>query len=246
MSTETLIYFTSIALLAEILGTVGGFGSSLFFVPFAAYFLDFHTVLGITAVFHVTSNLSKIALFKKGINKQLLIYLGLPAIITVIVGAWCSQYLQTKWLEIILAAFLIVISVSLMIWSNFSIKPNKINSSIGGIVSGLLAGLLGTGGAVRGVTMAAYNLSIESFIATSSAIDLGIDISRSAVYLWNGYLQKSNLYLILILAVVSIVGTYIGKKILQHFSQVQFKNFVLVLILGTGVYTLLKFIFIYE
>jgi uncharacterized membrane protein YfcA len=48
------------------------------------------------------------------------------------------------------------------------------------------------------------------------------------------------------LAVVSIVGTYIGKKILQHFSQVQFKNFVLVLILGTGVYTLLKFIFIYE
>ncbi|MFM7852491.1 MAG: sulfite exporter TauE/SafE family protein [Flammeovirgaceae bacterium] len=198
MSTETLIYFASLALVAEILGTIGGFGSSVFFVPIAAYFLDFHTVLGVTAIFHVTSNISKIALFKKGVDKQLLIYLGLPAIIMVIIGAWWSQYLQTKWLEVLLAVFLVVMSVSLMIWNNFSIKPSKINSSIGGIASGLLAGLLGTGGAIRGVTMAAYNLPIESFIATSSVIDLGIDVSRSAVYLWNGYLQKSNFYLIII------------------------------------------------
>lgn len=32
-SYENLILFLSLALVAEILGTVGGFGSSLFFVP---------------------------------------------------------------------------------------------------------------------------------------------------------------------------------------------------------------------
>ena len=46
---EHLVYFILLALLCEILGTVGGFGSSLFFVPIAGFFLDFQSVLGTTA-----------------------------------------------------------------------------------------------------------------------------------------------------------------------------------------------------
>jgi uncharacterized protein len=35
--------FFLIALLAEVVGTIGGFGSSVFFVPLAGLFFDFHT-----------------------------------------------------------------------------------------------------------------------------------------------------------------------------------------------------------
>jgi uncharacterized membrane protein YfcA len=52
--------FLFLALIAEIVGTVGGFGSSVFFVPIANIYFSFETVLGITALFHVFSNLSKI------------------------------------------------------------------------------------------------------------------------------------------------------------------------------------------
>ena len=52
--------FFLLALLAEIVGTISGFGSSILFVPLASLVLDFKVVLGITAVFHVFSNLSKI------------------------------------------------------------------------------------------------------------------------------------------------------------------------------------------
>ena len=51
-----LFYF--LALIAEILGTLSGFGSSILFVPLASYFFDVKEVLGITAMFHVFSNLS--------------------------------------------------------------------------------------------------------------------------------------------------------------------------------------------
>ena len=70
MLLDHLIIFILLALLAEILGTIGGFGSSLFFVPLASFFLDFHSVLGITAIFHVSSNITKIAFFKKGFDKS--------------------------------------------------------------------------------------------------------------------------------------------------------------------------------
>jgi uncharacterized membrane protein YfcA len=71
---------------------------------------------------------------------------------------------------------------------------------------------------------------------------MGIDISRSVVYFFNGFVHKDDLYLIPILLVVSIIGTLIGKKILTRVSETQFKSLVLVLILITGIVSLVKVI----
>ncbi len=239
---ENLPFFILLALLAEILGTVGGFGSSLFFVPIASYFLDFHSVLGITALFHISSNLSKIAFFRKGFEKKLIVSIGIPAVSFVIVGAFVSKFIETKILEFSLAIFLIIVSLILLIFKKFELKPTLSNSIGGGIFSGLIAGLLGTGGAIRGMVLTAYNLKMEVFIATSAIIDLGIDSSRSVVYYLNGYVHKDDLYLIPILLIISVVGTFIGKKILTRVSEKQFKSIVLILILLTGIVTLSKII----
>lgn len=169
---DHVVAFSLLALIAEILGTVGGFGSSLFFVPIASYFLDFHSVLGITALFHVSSNLTKIAMFRHGFDKEIILWMGMPAVVFVVVGAYWSQFVYTLWLERILGFFLIGISVLFFFFRNFRIEPNRTNSILGGVVSGLAAGLLGTGGAIRGLTLASYQLKIQVFIATSAVIDL--------------------------------------------------------------------------
>ena len=237
---ENLPLFIFLVLLAEIVGTIGGFGSSLFFVPIATYFLDFHSVLGITALFHVSSNLSKIIFFRKGFDKKLIFSIGIPAVVFVIVGAYLSKLIDTTILEFSLAIFLIVVSLVFLIFKNLELKPTLPNAIGGGVISGFVAGLLGTGGAIRGLTLAAYNLKMEVFIATSAIIDLAIDSSRSVVYFFNGYMRKDLLYLIPILLVASIIGTYIGKKILTKISEIQFKYIVLLLILATGIITLVK------
>ncbi len=108
------------------------------------------------------------------------------------------------------------------------------------MLSGFVAGLIGTGGAIRGMVLSAYDLSTDVFIATSAFIDLGIDLSRSLVYAFNGFVHKSDLYLIPILFIVSFIGTFIGKLILKKFSKQQFKIIVLVLIFVTGLITVFK------
>lgn len=235
-----LIPFILLSLLAEILGTVGGFGSSVFFVPIAGFYFDFHSVLGITALFHLASNLSKITLFRKGIDKRLLLMMGIPAVIFVVIGAFLTRYFDGRLLEIALAVFLILISVVLIIFRNWRIRPSGFNSVAGGALSGLAAGMVGTGGAIRGLTMAAFDLEINVFIATSATIDLAIDLSRSVVYFSNGYMHAHDLYLIPILLIVSFVGTFIGKRILRYFTQQQFSFFVLLLIMLTGIITLIR------
>jgi uncharacterized membrane protein YfcA len=240
---DNLLLFIFLALLAEILGTIGGFGSSLFFVPLAGYFLEFHSVLGITALFHVSSNLVKIAFFHKGFDRKLLLRIGIPAVVSVVAGAWLSQYFESDILELMLSVFLILIAVFLLIFRNYSLKPGIGSSIIGGSISGFIAGLIGTGGAVRGLTLAAFSLQKEVFIATSAMIDFMIDASRSVVYFFNGYIPDEASYLIPILLCVSIVGTYLGKLILVRISEAHFKAIVLVFVLVTGLATLSKTLF---
>jgi uncharacterized membrane protein YfcA len=232
--------FILLSFIAEVLGTIGGFGSSVFFVPIANYFIDFQSVLGITALFHLASNVSKIYLFRAKIDKKLIINLGIPAIAFVIIGAVLTKYVERKYLEIGLAIFLILFSSFLLIKKQFAFDANKKNSIIGGSISGFAAGMLGTGGAIRGITMAAFNLEKNVFIATSAIIDLGIDFSRTVVYFFNGYIHKEDLYLVPILVVVGFTGSWVGKIIINKISQDYFRNIVLVFIAIIGGATLTK------
>lgn len=232
--------FLILALLAEVIGTIGGFGSSVFFVPIANFYFDFQSVLGVTAMFHVVSNLSKIALFKKGIDKRLILYIGLPAIGFVVLGGVISKYLNSQFLEIILGVFLIALSLLFIIKKDLVIKPKNKEAVIGGGLSGFVAGVLGTGGAIRGLTMAAFNLEKNVFIATSAIIDFGVDFSRTIVYFFNGYITKEILIYVPFLFVIGILGTYIGKLVLNKVSQENFKKTSLILILIIGVITLIK------
>ena len=111
------VIFLLLALLAEIIGTIGGFGSSVFFVPIGNFYFDFYSVLGLTAIFHLSSNLSKIFLFKKGLDKKLLMTIGIPSLLFVVLGGILSKYLNTDYLEIILAVFLVGFSLFFLIKS---------------------------------------------------------------------------------------------------------------------------------
>ncbi|MEZ4777780.1 MAG: sulfite exporter TauE/SafE family protein [Flavobacteriaceae bacterium] len=233
--------FLVFALLAEIIGTIGGFGSSVFFVPIGNFYFDFYSVLGLTAVFHLSSNLSKIFLFKKGLNKFLLLYIGIPSVIFVILGGYLSKIVKSDYLEVVLGIFLIALALLFLLKKNLVIKAEKKESIIGGSLSGLTAGLLGTGGAIRGLTMAAFNLEKSVFIATSAFIDLMIDASRTVIYYENGYIGSEELKYVPFLFVIGLVGTFIGKRILNYIPQSKFKIISLVLILTIGIFTLLNF-----
>ena len=218
-------------MLAEILGTIGGFGSSVFFVPIANFYFDFQSVLGLTAIYHLSSNVSKIVLFKKGIDKRLLFNIGIPSVIFVIIGGFLTKYVNSQYLEIILGVFLVGFSLLFLIKKNLIIKPNNKNAITGGI--------LDTDESIRGLSMASFNLEKSVFIATSAFIDFLIDFTRTFVYFQNGYIHKHDIIYLPFLIVIGFVGTMIGKRILTYIPQDKFKKISLTLILIIGIVTVL-------
>jgi uncharacterized membrane protein YfcA len=230
--------FLLLALLAEIAGTVGGFGSSVFFVPIANFYFDFQSVLGITALFHLASNVSKLGLFRGGIDRGLLLRLGVPSVLFAVLGGLASAWVLTRWLEATLAVFLLGLSGWMLVRPRWRLAATTRSAVLGGALSGGMAGLVGTGGAVRGMTLAAFDLRKDVFIATSAAIDLGIDLGRTVVYARNGYIHGHDLVWIPLLAVVAIAGTWIGKRILARMPQAMFRRIALAMVFGIGLLTL--------
>jgi uncharacterized membrane protein YfcA len=237
---ENYWLFLFLAFISEIIGTISGFGSSILFVPIATLFFDFKTVLGITAIFHVFSNLSKIALFNKGIKKDIAVKLGVPAVIFVIIGASITTLIPTNKLELIMNIVLVFLALFLFINFNKSLRQTNANLYFGGIASGFLAGIAGTGGAIRGIILAAFQLPKDIFIATSALIDLGVDFSRAIVYTSNGYFKKEYLILLPFLIGISLLGSFIGKLILKKISETVFRYLVLGVIILTSIFQILK------
>lgn len=112
------------------------------------------------------------------------------------------------------------------------IEQTNFNLYTGGMISGFMAGLIGTGGAIRGVTLAAFGLEKDIFIATSALIDLGVDTSRAVVYILQGYFQQEHIVFIPFLIVIAILGSYLSKKVLGYLPEKYF-HYVVLGVIGT-------------
>ncbi|MBX9768515.1 MAG: sulfite exporter TauE/SafE family protein [Bdellovibrionales bacterium] len=238
----TTIIFFLLAFVSEMVGTVSGFGSSVFFVPLAGMLLDFRTTLALTGILHIFSTSAQLFMFRREIDWKLMAKIGIPSVIFVLIGAMLNERADLKYAELVMGFFLIAFALTFLIKKDLKFRPSNFNAVVGGAVSGFLAGLTGTGGAVRGATLAAFNLPKGAFVGTSAGIDFAVDSSRTAVYLWNGYLGSQYYWYIPVLMLLAYAGAYVGKKLLDVIPQDIFRKIVLVLIFSVGILMIYSFI----
>ena len=230
--------FIVIAFISEVIGTIAGFGSSTIALPLSLFIFDFETALVLVAFLHIFGNISRISFFRHGLDKRLLLQFGLPSIALTLAGALLVQNIPQDLLKMILGFFLI--AYTFWSWSGkFTVKPSITTSAIGGGLSGFFAGLIGTGGALRGAFLTAFGLPKEKYIATAAAIALAVDITRLPIYLKEGFLQPQFYWMVPVLLVVALCGSFVGKQITDKISQSVFRRIVLIAIFIIGI----KFIF---
>lgn len=229
------IWFFIAAFLAEIIGTTAGFGSSTIFLPLALLFVDFKTALVLVAIFHISGNIGRITFFRHGFDRKLLVSFGIPSVIATLAGALLVSYLPQGVLKGVLGAFLTCCAALSLLKPNLKFAPTSTNCIAGGSLSGFLAGLIGTGGALRGAFLTAFSLKKEVYIATAAAIALAVDITRIPVYLAGGFLLPEFYWSIPLLLVLAIAGSYTGKRIVGRLPQATFRKVVLAAIALAGV-----------
>lgn len=169
-----------------------------------------------------------------------MLWLGVSSILFSVAGARVIAYVNSDYVKMFLGIFLIVLSLIFYFDQFFKLAASLKNSVIAGAVAGFMAGFVGTGGAIRGLALTAFNLEKSFYVGTSSAIDFGVDAGRAFVYWYNNYFITELIPYVPVIAAAAFLGTYLGKKILGKISQEVFRKIVLALIFSTGVLLVLQ------
>lgn len=238
----SIFIFLFLVLICEIIGTLSGFGASVFLVPLAGLFFDFKTALVLSGIVFIFSSSSKLFIFRRHINFPLILKIGIPSVIFTLLGAYLNNIFDLKIAEFAMGIFLMTFAIAFLLKPDLKLKANNINAVGGGIASGFFTGFIGTGGAIRGAALSAFNLPKGVFVSTSAGIDIGGDIGRSIIYIINGYFDKKYIWCIPVMLVLAYAGSWSGKKLLDKIPEIIFKKLVLVLILGIGAFMVYGFI----
>ena len=229
-----MLFFLT-AFVSEIAGTMAGFGSSTIFLPLAILFFDFKTALVLVAFLHIFGNVGRIAFFKHGIDWNLILKFGVPSVLFTIIGALLVSRIPQDALKGYLGVFLIGYALYSLWKENFAVSPSNTNAIAGGGISGFLAGLIGTGGALRGAFLTGFKLPKDKYIATAASIALAVDITRIPIYITQGFLESKYYWYIPILFLVALAGSFTGKQIVKKIPQKKFIKVVLLAIFIIGI-----------
>lgn len=227
--------FLLLATGAEVVGTLVGFGSSTIFLPVALFFVDFRVALVLVACLHIFGNLSRLGWFRTGLSWRVLACFGAPSVIWTLLGALLVNSLNQTDLRGILGLFLMAYAVLSFDQIGVKLGGSVMICTIGGTISGFLAGLIGTGGAIRGAFLSAVNLPKKEYLATMAVIALTVDLTRIPVYLASGFLGREFYWIVPALAGAAVIGSYVGKLLVARIPQIEFKRVVLVGIFLVGV-----------
>lgn len=231
-----MLSFLAFAFVSETIATTVGFGASTILLPLALFYFDFKTALTLVAFFHLFGSLGRFSFFRHSLNREILIKFGLPSVFLSLLGATLANSLTQTTFKGLLGIFLILYGAVSLINDRFQVKPNAKNLILGGGISGFIAGLIGTGGALRATFLSAFKHDKATYLATTAALSLAVDLTRIPIYLNQSFLSGNMYFYIPILFVLAIAATYVGKQIVRFIPAKLFEKLVLLAIITAGIW----------
>lgn len=225
-----------IALLGAGLTLFSGFGLGTLLLPVFGLFFSIDIAIALTAIVHFSNNIIKFFFYYKYINKEIIIWFGVPSIIASFLGAYLLQALID--LKPILSysigntVFIItpiksVIALLLLFFSLIELVPqlskiefHKKYLPLGGLLSGFFGGLSGNQGALRSAFLIRAGLTKEMFIGTGVVIACFVDITRLSIYYKNivTHVDTSNILLLCVAVLSAFIGVFIGNKLVKKIT----------------------------
>lgn len=230
-----LIAMVLLVVVASFVATVTGFGFSTVAIPVLSFFFPLQPVVLLVSILHWFGDVWKVLLFHRSFNWPIILTFGIPSIVAAYIGGSLAFTLFVAYASYIFGLFLVAYALFLLRYPQFSIRPTRIASTIGGFVSGFSMGFFGIGGAIKDAFLLAYNLPKMEHLATIGAIGLCVDSVRLFAYHQSGLsLPQDLLWSLMFLIPASFVGAKIAQRYIAVVSQEKFRLGVVLLLLLAG------------
>ncbi len=230
-----------LAIVAGAIAAAAGFGIGSVLTPAMAYWYPAKLAVAAVSIPHLVATGYRLWLVRQHVDRSVLRSFGVMSAMGGLAGAVIQTWLVSRYLEVVLAGLLIF--VGLGGWLGYTRKMRFVGiwAWIAGAVSGFLGGLVGNQGGLRSGAMLGLGVPRDAFVATATATGVIVDLARMPVYVAT---QLRELQAIAIpigaMTVGVLIGTAIGIRLLRKVPEAMFTRVVSALLIGLGVWLLLK------
>ena len=238
MSHGVLIVLAGVV--AGAIASVSGFGIGSILTPLLSLFVGTKLAVALVSVPHFIGTALRFALIREHLDRRVLVTFGIASAVGGLAGALLHVWLRSAILGYVLGALLISAGITGASGVASKMRFGRTKAWIAGATSGLFGGLVGNQGGIRSAALLGFEVSKESFVATATAIALLVDIFRMPVYAVTQYRAMSSHWPSMLLATIGVViGTLVGKPLLQRIPEKTYRVIVSVIIFALGVWMLL-------
>ena len=214
-------------------------GGSLFFVALISQLVEPKSVAPVAALASLIGSISRLSLFWRSIDWQIVRWYVPGAVIGAIGGGWAFTRIDPTGLQIVIAVFLISTVWQFRFGHTAQSFPMRLPWFIPvSLVSGFTSGLAGASGLLVNPFYLNYGLIREPLLATRAANSLFIQITKLATYASLGVLTPDSIDNGLFSGSGALAAIWLSRSWLPLVSNARFRRFAVLVMLGSGVYML--------
>jgi uncharacterized membrane protein YfcA len=250
------VYLSVASFFAWIVSTLAGGGSPFILIPLVNLLMGSAAVPPVITIGMFFGNAHRVFLFWRDIDWKLTAWYAPGAIAGAVLGAYTFTQIHLDWLQLVIAAFLIVSAVlfalektpeknseedknseaesQAAIKTGFQLKAWYIMPA--GFLKAYVSGLVGTTGPVLNPFYLRYGLVKEKMIATKATHMTIIHLVKIVTYSLLAAISKEQLVAGLAIGLAAIPANLVGKYILKRISHDQFRQIVLAFMVIGGLW----------
>ena len=224
----TTLVLSITSLLAAIIGGATGLGGGTLLLAIIMLLVRTEYVIPLHAALQFISNGTRVAIFRKNINRKIAGYFMVGILPGVLLGIYTFSLLDKSTIRLVMALF-ILISVYMPKFKSSGDASLRIFIPVG-FVAGVIGIFFGAIGPFISPFFLRNDILKEELVATKATVQLISHFLKIPLFGFIGINVFQYWPLILILSIFLIAGTFIGKKLLSRLSNKHFKNIFKIII----------------
>ncbi len=239
---HTLIWpiLLAVALIAATLAAVTGFGGAAVLLPVLVAFFGMRAAVPILTVAQLIGNGSRVWFNRREVNLRVVGWFALGGVPTALLGGYLFAEAPLTGLTRLLGAFLLLV----VLWRHVRPRlghsfPTPVFAGIGA-GSSFLSALLGSVGPIMAPFFLAYGLVKGAYIGTEALSTVVMHVVKLIAYRQTSVLTWHDILTGLALGPVMILGSFLGKRIVDRLPEKVFVALIELVLIVAGLMFLIR------
>ena len=213
------VLLTGGAFLASTLAAVAGFGGSAVLLPALVLVFGVRDAIPILTVAQLIGNLSRVCFNRREIDLPVVGWFALGGVPAALVGGFLFASAPLTFLTRLLGIFLIAVVVHRHAGKASALRVPLRGFAILGAAFSFLSALLGSIGPIMIPFFLAYGLVKGALIGTEALATVVMHVTKLVAYESTAILTSRSITVGLALGSIMILGSFVGKKILDRLPE---------------------------